>query len=103
AEREVRKRAEAEARQRLYRLKTPLLEEMNQLEKRLDELGNRLDEISAQLAIPETYQDQERSRVLLQEYTRLKTESEGLMKNWEAVALKLEELEERLDETDELR
>jgi len=98
AEREAQKRAEAEARQRLYRLKTPLIEEMNRLEASLDEIGNRIDEISAQLAAPETYQDQERSKALSREYGRLKAEAGELTEAWERKALKLEEIEKNLTE-----
>jgi len=94
AEREAIKKAEAEARQRLYRMKKPLMDEVESLERRLDDLNARLEEISADLALPETYQDQERSRTLNLEYSRLKAEYEQTTEAWEAAALKLEEIED---------
>jgi len=100
AEREAQKRAEAEARQRLYRLKAPLIEEMNRLETLLEELGNRMDKISVQLTDPETYQDQERSKSLSQEYHRLKAENAKLTAAWEMKALELEKIEEDLADPD---
>ncbi|MBW1710965.1 MAG: ATP-binding cassette domain-containing protein, partial [Deltaproteobacteria bacterium] len=102
AEREARKRAEAETRQRLYRFKTPLIKEMDRLEKRLEEVGHRLDEISTQLALPKTYQDQEISKALNYEYSQLKAENRELTAAWENKALELEELEESGVEADKL-
>lgn len=100
AEREARKKAEAHARQRLYRLKAPLIKEIESLEKRLDEMGARLSEVSAVMAAPETYQDSERFKGLNLEYARLKAEMEGTTAAWEKAALKLEEIEAGLRESD---
>ncbi|MDY6850524.1 MAG: ATP-binding cassette domain-containing protein [Thermodesulfobacteriota bacterium] len=100
AEREARKKAEAHARQRLYRLKAPLIKEIESLEKRLDGVSARLDEVSGIMAEPETYQDAERFKGLNLEYNRLKAETEETTKAWEKAALKLEEIEAGLKESD---
>ncbi|MEW6263633.1 MAG: ABC-F family ATP-binding cassette domain-containing protein [Thermodesulfobacteriota bacterium] len=93
AEREARKKAEAEARKQSYRLRAPLLKEVENLERRQAELGRRMGELAESLAQPSTYQDQERSKALNLEYTRLKTEMKQITEAWEAAALKLEEIE----------
>ncbi|MFH1090839.1 MAG: hypothetical protein V1742_04640, partial [Pseudomonadota bacterium] len=97
-EREARKRAEAEARRRLYGLKAPLIEEIERLEKRLDELGARQDDLALLLAEPGTYQDPDQARGLNLEYNEIKAEMEELTRAWEKAALKMEEIEAGLVE-----
>jgi protein subunit release factor A len=89
---QAKKRAEAVQRQELYRLKAPLMEELARLEARLAELGKRLDEVTADLAAPENYQDQDRSRELNREFRRLRDENEKATAAWERAALRLEAL-----------
>ena len=93
AEMQAKKRAEAVQRQELYRLKAPLMEELARLEARLAELGKKLDEVTADLAAPENYQDQDRSRELNREFRRLRDENEKATAAWERAALRLEALE----------
>ena len=97
AEKEARKRAEAEARQKLYRERAPLQREIEILEARQAEITSRMDEISADLARPETYRDVELSKTLNQDYGRLKSEIEKVTSAWEEAALRLEEIESGLD------
>ncbi|MBU2549220.1 MAG: ABC-F family ATP-binding cassette domain-containing protein [Proteobacteria bacterium] len=98
AEKEAKKKAEAQARQVLYRQKAPLVEELERLEAQQEELAGRLDKVSAALAEPETYQDSERARRLNMEYAGLKADLDKTARSWEAAALKLEEIEARMDE-----
>ncbi len=93
ANREAQKKAAAQARQRLYSERAPLLENLKRLEKRQEELGGRLEEITAALAEPDTYQDPERSKDLNLEYSRLKAEMDETTAAWEGAAMKLEEIE----------
>jgi ATP-binding cassette subfamily F protein 3 len=94
AEKEAKKRAEAEARQRLYKQKAPLVKQVEQLEASQAELGIRLDRLSAELADPETYQEADRAKQLNQAYADTKTELERVTEAWEEAALKLEEIED---------
>ncbi|MFH1135696.1 MAG: ABC-F family ATP-binding cassette domain-containing protein [Pseudomonadota bacterium] len=93
AEREARKKAEAETRRRVNQLRAPLQKKIQTLENRLSELGKRLDQVAAALAAPETYQDPEKTKALNLEYAALKAESEKSANAWEEAALRLEELE----------
>ena len=92
-EREAQKKAAAQARQRLYSERAPLLEALERLEKQQEELGGRIEEISAALAEPDTYQNPQRSKDLNLEYTRLKAEMDETTAAWEEAAMKLEEIE----------
>ena len=93
-DREARKKAEAEARQRLHRFRAPLIAEIGRLEKIQAELGKRLDKVSAALADPATYRDAEKGKTLSLEHARRKAEMEETVAAWEEAALRLEELEQ---------
>ena len=93
AEREARKKAEARARQALADQRAPLVKEIEKLENLQEKLSARLEELSAALAAPETYQDQERSKALNLEYAQVKAEADQAVAAWEEAAIKLEEVE----------
>ena len=92
-ERAARKRAEAEARNRLHRKLKPLKEELARLEAQVEETSAALDALVEQMVDPAAYQDGERWARLSKEHERTKARLEKLTARWEAVALKLEELE----------
>lgn len=94
ADREARKKEEAKSRQQLFKLSAPLIKEIESLEKNQAELTARMDAISAELAKPETYQDNQRSKDLNLEYASLKTELDKITDAWEIAAVKLEEIEQ---------
>ncbi len=93
AEKEARKKAEAQARQKLYRLKAPLEKKVRELEDQVSGLGSQIDAVSAELALPETYQDAEKFKKLHLQYNRLKADLDKASAAWEEAALELEELE----------
>lgn len=92
-ERAARKRAEAEARNRLHRQLKPLKDELARLEAQVEEASAALDALVEKMVDPAAYQDGERWARLSKEHERAKARLEKLTARWEAVALKLEELE----------
>ena len=70
-----------------------MTEEIERLEKRLEESGARLDELTVLLADPAIYQDPEQAKGLNLEYAEIKGRIEELTQAWEEAALKLEEIE----------
>jgi len=93
-DRKEQKRLEAERRNRFYKMKKPLLEELEKLEEKLGELNELLDKLSKQLASQETYEQPDLFRELHQDYLKTKSKIDKYTARWEEVALKLEELEE---------
>ncbi len=102
AGREIQKRTEAEYRQRLYTRRVPLEEELKDLEKKLNEVGERLDGLAHELSKPEVYQSPEKSKALNQEYNRLRLKNEELTASWEAILGKLAAIEESIDQSQQL-
>ena len=100
AEKEARKKAAAQARQRLYTQRAPLLEKIEDSEKRQSELSAELERLTGILAAPETYQDSKLFNKLNQEYNQVKEEMDRVTAAWEEASLKLEELEAEATEID---
>ena len=100
AEKEARKKAAAQARQKLYTQRAPLLAEIEGTEKRQGELSAELERLTTILAAPETYQDSKLFNKLNQEYNQVKEEMDRVTAAWEQASLKLEELEAEAEETD---
>ncbi|MBW2622214.1 MAG: ATP-binding cassette domain-containing protein [Deltaproteobacteria bacterium] len=100
AEREARKRMEAEYRQRLYTKKAPLEKELRNLESNLTDVGERLDSLDHELSKPEAYQSPEKSKELNQEYSQLKAKSEELTAAWEDILGKLTAIEENIEQSE---
>jgi len=91
--RAARKRAEAEARNRLYRKLRPLREKLAKLEAEVEEATTRLDGLVGEMVDPAAYQDPERWSRLSKEHDQTKASLESLTSRWEDLALKLEEAE----------
>ncbi len=89
-----RKRQEAQWRNELYRLKSPLQKVIDELESRLDFEHRRLDVLKTRLAEPETYRDGTDVRELNRDYQQCQQRIQELTQEWEARALALEELEQ---------
>ena len=88
-----RKRQEAEWRNEFYRLKRPLQERLDRLEKDLETAQQRLEGLTVSLADPDTYQSGADVGALQREYHELKKSVQNLTQQWEERALALEELE----------
>ena len=93
----AQKRAEAEARNRLYRRIKPLKTKIAQAEAAVDEISERLDQLVQEMADPEVYQDSERFSRLSQEHAALTRRLERNTVRWEELSLKLEELQQAQD------
>lgn len=90
-----RKRAEAEARNRLYRKLKPLREELARLEAAAEEASRELDRITAQMVDPATSREPTRWAELTRAHQAAKQRLEELTARWEEVALELEEAQRR--------
>lgn len=101
AEREAKKRADAQTRQRLHALRAPLVQEMERLEAEQHRLSERLDTVTSTMALPETYLDAQLAKNLTQEYGQLKAQINTINISWESKALELEELEAKLTRSDD--
>lgn len=95
----VQKRAEAEWRNRFFREVTPLRERLSPLEKNIEETTKQLDNITLQLARGETYQNPQRLRQLSETYHTMKTQVAEWTRQWESIAVELEELEKRFEDS----
>jgi len=89
-----RKQLEANWRNELYRLKAPLTQKLDDIEKQIDAAALRLEELSTLLAAPETYHNGGSVQELSREYQHLKGNLEKWNEQWEKTALELEALEE---------
>ncbi len=98
-DRKEQKRLEAERRNRLYKKKKPLMDELGRVESKLDRLNETLDDLARQLALQETYEKPDIFRELHQKYLRTKAEIEKYTAKWEETALELEAVEEEFKET----
>ncbi|MGC8720413.1 MAG: ABC-F family ATP-binding cassette domain-containing protein [Thermodesulforhabdaceae bacterium] len=91
-----RKRLEAQWRNELYRIKKPVADEIEKLEKEIESLTAELDALQEILSRPETYKNGgDKARDLKITYQNLKDRVKMLTSLWEEKMLFLEELEQR--------
>jgi ATP-binding cassette subfamily F protein 3 len=88
------KRLEATWRNELSRMKAPLNQRMENLEKAIEQITNRLENLNDLLARPDTYENTTDIKQLNREYADLKSTLEEHNRQWEETALELEALEE---------
>lgn len=89
------KRAEAEARNALYKKIKPLKDKLAKVETEVEEATAALDKLVAQMVDPEAYNDPERWTALSKEHDQAKAKLDKLTARWEDLALKLEEAQEQ--------
>jgi ATP-binding cassette subfamily F protein 3 len=89
------KRAEAEARNRLYREKNPLKDKLSRTESEIDEAEKVFQGLTAALAEPELYQDKKRFFEMMEAYTQAKRKVEKLTVEWERLSGAMEESEKK--------
>lgn len=89
------KRAEAEARNALYKKIKPLKDKLAKVEAEVEEATAALDKLVAQMVDPEAYNDPERWTALSKEHDQAKAKLDKLTERWEDLALKLEEAQEQ--------
>ena len=87
------RRAQAEARNRLYRGTRDARRRITSLEKELDTLNARHEELLGLLADGETYSDKDLFDATVAEYTTLKRRLDALESEWLAVGEQLESIE----------
>ena len=92
------KRREAERRNALFRQRTPLKKEIENLEGRLAEAGAEKDRLGKTLADPEFYRQGTGIQEAQQGYGRLQKEMEVLTDRWTQAFQQLEELEAQAGE-----
>jgi ATP-binding cassette subfamily F protein 3 len=88
------KRLEASWRNELSRMKAPLNQRMENLEKAIEQITNRLENLNDLLARPDTYENTTDIKQLNREYADLKSTLEEHNRKWEETAFELEALEE---------
>jgi ATP-binding cassette subfamily F protein 3 len=96
----VRKRREAEARQKRNKTLGPLEKKVADLEERITALETAQSKRATQLADPEVYADAARRHTLLNEFQSDQVKLEELTGRWEAAAEELEAARRRLDAED---
>ena len=89
-----KKRLEAKWRNELSRMKAPLTQRLDKLEKAIEEISGRLDELNHLLAKPDTYENGTDIAALNREHGELKRSLEEYNRQWEQTAIELETLEE---------
>ncbi|HUK57297.1 MAG TPA: ABC-F family ATP-binding cassette domain-containing protein [Nitrospiria bacterium] len=80
------KRAEAEARNRLYREKNPVKERLSRIESEIDEAETVFKNLTASLADPELYQDKKRFFETVDAHARAQRRVEELTAEWEQLS-----------------
>ncbi len=90
------KQKEAAARQAISKQRNQLQTEIEETESRIEELETRKSDLEAQLALPETYQDAERTTRLQKEYDAVLKELPQLESRWETANEELEALLSRI-------
>ena len=93
------KRAEAEARNRLYRGTKDVKRRLVSVEREMTEVGERLSVVTASLADGELYGERERFSRVMEEYADLKRRSAALEDEWVALAEHIERAEQTEGET----
>lgn len=87
------RRAEAEWRNRFYRESSPLKKQLSILEGDIDQSTVLLDQLDHELVQPETYRDPARIQEIHKSRQELKRKIDGLTREWESVAMRLDDLE----------
>lgn len=90
-----RKRLEAQWRNELYRMKKPIVDEIESLEQEIEAYTAEIDRIQTLLGQPDTYKDGEMARELKITYHSLQKKIKILTSQWEEKMLFLEDLEQR--------
>jgi len=89
------KRQQAELRNSIYRELKPKRQDYEKLEQKLEAVLEEMGEAEQALADPEVYADAERSRELMETYTRCKDESERLFEEMSLLEVEIQQLETR--------
>jgi ATP-binding cassette subfamily F protein 3 len=84
------KRAEAEARNRVYREKNPLKEKLSRIESEIAEAEKDFQILTAALADPELYQDKKRFFETVDAHARAQRKVEALTAEWEKLSAETE-------------
>jgi len=85
------KRAEAEARNRLYREKNPLKEKLTRIESEIAEAERDFQNLTTALADPELYQDKKRFFETVDAHARAQRKVEELTAEWEQLSAATEQ------------
>lgn len=88
------KRAQAEARNKLYKKIKPLKDKLDKVEAEVEEATAALDKVVALMVEPEAYNDPERWTALSKEHDVAKARLDKITARWEELALKLEEAQD---------
>jgi ATP-binding cassette subfamily F protein 3 len=91
------RRAEAEWRNRFHRESFPLKERLDQLEEEINKSTGLLGQLNRELANPETYRNPTRIRSIHKSRQELKEKIDELTRDWESVALRLDDLERQFE------
>lgn len=87
------KRAEAEARNKLYNLSKPVKDKVHKIEKNIKKNEERLKEIEAMMASADFYSNSENAKSTTNEYKSIKETLNNLYHDWMEETTKLNELE----------
>lgn len=87
------KRAEAEARNKLYNLSKPVKDKVHKIEKSIKKNEERLKEIEAMMASADFYSNSENAKNITNEYKSVKDTLNNLYHDWMEETTKLNELE----------
>jgi len=87
------KRAEAEARNALYKKIKPLKDKLAKVESEVEQATAELDALVEQMVDPAAYNDPERWTALSKDHDAAKARLEKITERWEELALKLEEVQ----------
>jgi len=88
------KRAEAELRNELFRIRKPLQDQIERIELELDSCHAELDRLKERLADTETYRQGKLAVEIQSQYREAQDRSRELTRQWEEKVLELEEIEE---------
>ena len=88
----ARKRAEAEARNVRSRGRRGIEKEVQRLEREIQSAESKITELTIELEKSETYDDASRAMAINRDLTRAQSTLDSLTPEWEAAALKLDEL-----------
>ena len=89
------KRQEAERRNRLFRLKKPIQDRLEEVEAELEAAHEILDSLTARLADPVTYQNGSMVQDLQKAYQQGQEKIGKITRDWEDATSRLEEIEQR--------
>lgn len=90
------KRAEAEARNKLYSVGKPLKEKIHKIEKNIKSSEDKLREIESKMAANDFYNDADNAKKVTNEYRLAKEALSRLMNDWTIETDKLNKLEESI-------